>query len=117
MRMPGCRHSPYFRFLGDLNSLYLSNPSRAPAMHSIPPRPQTPLFLSLTLYPASSKQMGPGLAQGFFLLTEFPVPAPGGFGLWALGSGKRLETIVLFWRYINKIELMWPLSSSICVLL
>ena len=35
------------------------------------------------------------------------VLALSGFRLSALGSVKRLETIVLLWRYINRIELNW----------
>ena len=48
------------------------------------------------LHPADLKQMGP------------PIPCCHGActkGVQALGSVKRLETIVLLWRYINKIEL------------
>src|SRR4029434_9283308 len=42
-----------------------------------------------------------------FLLSFFLAPGACTKGVQALGSVKRLETIVLLWRYINKIKLNW----------
>ena len=61
---------------------------------SPPLLPHDPHPLSISTWPASSS---------FFLAPVATVLALR--GVQALGSVKRLKTILLFWRYINKIEL------------
>src|SRR4029434_4744392 len=77
------------------------------AQHLLFPFPFCHTIPSSYLHPADLKQMGPPLCAvvlpKVFLARVAIVLALRGFQ--ALGSVKLLETIVLLWRYINKIEL------------